>query len=72
VLYTESGLPVWQDKTEQSPDFARRRRHDFFVVKKTRLPANITIGRYLLKVTVVDQQANRVAEATIPVQFVAQ
>jgi len=70
VLYTETGLPVWQDKTENIPDLARRRRHDFFIVKKTRFPSNITIGRYLLKVTVVDQQGNRVAEATHPVQFV--
>lgn len=72
VLYTESGLPVWQDKTENIPDLARNRRHDFFVVKKTKFPPNIAIGRYLLKVTIVDQQASRVAEATIPVQFVAQ
>jgi hypothetical protein len=72
VLYTETGLPVWQDKTESIPDLARNRRHDFFVVKKTKFPPNITLGRYLLKVTIVDQQASRVAEATVPVQFVAQ
>jgi hypothetical protein len=72
VLYTETGLPVWQDKTENIPDLARNRRHDFFVVKKTKFPANITIGRYILKVTIVDQQANRVTEATLPVLFVAQ
>jgi hypothetical protein len=72
VLYTETGLPIWKDRTENIPDLARNRRHDFFVVKKTKFPANITIGRYLLKVTIVDQQASRVAEATIPVQFVAQ
>ena len=72
VLYTETGLPVWQDKTQTIPDHARRRRHDFFIVKKTKLPGNVAIGRYLLKVTIVDQQANRVAEATVPVQFVAQ
>jgi hypothetical protein len=72
VLYTETGLPVWQDKTESIPDLARNRRHDFFVVKKTKFPANIAIGRYLLKVTIVDQQASRVAEATMPVVFVAQ
>ena len=72
VLYTETGLPVWQDKTENIPDLARQRRHDFFVVKKTKFPANIAIGRYILKVTIVDQQANRVTEATLPVLFVAQ
>jgi hypothetical protein len=72
VLYTETGLPIWKDKTENIPDLARNRRHDFFVVKKTKFPGNIAVGRYLLKVTIVDQQASRVAEATIPVQFVAQ
>jgi hypothetical protein len=72
VLYTETGLPVWQDKTENIPDLARNLRHDFYVVKKTKFPPNIAIGRYLLKVTIVDQQASRVAEATIPVLFVAQ
>jgi hypothetical protein len=72
VLYTESGLPVWQDKTENIADLARNRRHDFFVIKKTSFPPNITIGRYLLKVTIVDQQASRVAEQTVPVLFVAQ
>jgi hypothetical protein len=72
VLYTETGLPVWQDKSESIPDLARSRRHDFFVYKRAKFPANITLGRYLLKVTMVDQQASRVAEATIPVQFVAQ
>jgi hypothetical protein len=72
VLYTETGLPVWQDKTQNIPDLARNRRHDFYIVKKTAFPPNIAIGRYLLKVTIVDQQASRVAEATLPVLFVAQ
>jgi hypothetical protein len=36
------------------------------------LPPNLTIGRYLLKVSVMDQQASRVAENTVPVQIVAQ
>ena len=65
-------LPVWQDKSKTLTDLSRNRRHDFFIVKTIRLPANLTIGRYLLKVTVIDQQASRVAEATVPVQVVAQ
>jgi hypothetical protein len=40
-------------------------------VDKVRLPANLTIGRYLLKVTIVDQFANRIAETTVPLQVVA-
>lgn len=72
VMYTESGLNVWSDKTTPIVDRSRQRRHDFFVVRMIRIPANLTIGRYLLKVTLVDQQASRVAEATVPIQVVAQ
>jgi hypothetical protein len=75
VLYTEgNGLEVWRDRTPARPiiDYSRNRRHDFFIVKMVRLPANLTIGRYLLKVTVTDQQVNRVAENTVPIQIVAE
>lgn len=74
VLYTESGLSVWPDKQDVKTitDLSRNRRHDFFLVKVIRLPASLTIGRYLLKVTITDQQANRVAEATLPIVITAQ
>jgi len=72
VLYTETGLKVWGDSTPAFTDYSRNRRHDFYLVKKITLPANLTIGRYLLKVSIVDQQANRVSEATLPVSIVAQ
>jgi hypothetical protein len=74
VLYTESGMSVWPDKpdTKTITDLSRNRRHDFFVVKVIHLPATLTIGRYLLKVTITDQQANRVAEATVPIVITAE
>jgi hypothetical protein len=72
VLYTETGLNVWSEKSDSIVDLSRNRRHDFFIVKKTKLPANLTIGRYVLKLSVTDQQSNRVAETTVPVQIVAQ
>jgi hypothetical protein len=37
-----------------------------------RLPANLSIGRYILKVSVVDQQVKRVAENTVAIQVVAE
>ena len=52
-------------------DVSRNRRHDFFVVEMIHLPSNLTIGRYLLKVSVVDQNVNRIAEATLPIKIVA-
>lgn len=73
VLYTEaSGLPVWSAPKDTIVDQARRRRHDFFLGKKIFLPPTLTIGRYLLKVTVEDQQAHHIAENTVPVEIVAQ
>ena len=72
VLYTETGLNVWSEKSDSIVDLSRNRRHDFFIVKKTKLPANLPIGRYVLKLSVTDQQSNRVAETTVPVQIVAQ
>ena len=72
VIYTETGLKVWGDTSTPIADQSRNRRHDFFIIKKIKLPANLTIGRYLLKVSIVDQQANRVAESTLPIDLVAQ
>jgi len=73
VLYEESsGLPVWTDKKSTYVDLARRRRHDFFMGKIITLPATLTINRYLLKVTVEDEEARHIAENTVPVEIVAQ
>jgi hypothetical protein len=74
VLYTDTGLAVWPEKTnaELFVDQSRNRRHDFFVARKVVLPSELTIGRYLLKVTLTDEQSNRVVEATTPVEIVAE
>jgi hypothetical protein len=70
-IYTEGGMEVWSERSENVTDMARRKRQDFFVAKMIRLPANLTVGRYSLKVTVRDLQANRVAESALPIQYVA-
>ncbi|MGH7176878.1 MAG: hypothetical protein ACREJC_05820 [Tepidisphaeraceae bacterium] len=72
VLYSENGQPVWSDRSETLVDQSRSRRHDFFVNKVLRLPSTLGIGRFLLKVSIVDQYASRVAERTVPVVIVAQ
>lgn len=73
VLYTESsGMPVWSLKRSECVDLAHRRHHDFFMVRKTALPATLTIGSYLLKVTVEDEHARHIAENTLPIEIVAQ
>lgn len=72
VLYSETGLAVWADKSDVVTDLSRNRLHDFFIADKVRLPANLPVGRYLMKMTVTDLHASRVAEATVPIQVVAQ
>jgi len=74
TLYTESGLAVWPEKSDAELflDVARNRRHDFFIPRRIRLPESLTIGRYLLKVTITDVQSNRIAEATTPIEIIAQ
>lgn len=73
VLYTESsGLEVWKEKKQSYVDQARARRHDFFIGRIVTLPANLTIGTYLLKVTIEDMQAKHIAENTVPIEIVAQ
>lgn len=70
VLYTESGLPVWEEKTPTS-DLCRNRRRDFFIARIITLPPNLTLGRYVLKVSITDTQAGRIAETSIPLAVVA-
>ncbi|MBC7784600.1 MAG: hypothetical protein H7144_12250 [Burkholderiales bacterium] len=70
VMYTESGLAVWK-ATEKLSDLCRNRRRDFYTIQVIELPANLNLGRYVLKVSIVDEQASRVAETSIPIAIVA-
>ncbi|CAN5466683.1 hypothetical protein BH10PLA1_BH10PLA1_08790 [soil metagenome] len=71
VLYTETGMAAWTEKSKSVIDLSRNRRHDFFIINTTKLPSTLVIGRYILKISVTDQQSNRVAETTIPIQITA-
>jgi hypothetical protein len=72
TLYSDTGLRVWADRTESIVDTTRNRRHDFFVRKQITLPRTLPIGRYLLKATIIDPQANRVAEENVPLLIAAE
>ena len=73
VLYQEStGLEVWREDRKTYTDQSHNRRHDFFVGHIITLPSNLTINRYLLKVTIEDLAAHHVAENTVPIEIVAQ
>jgi hypothetical protein len=73
LLYTDSdaALQVWQQKPTPVVDLCHSRRRDFFIAKLMELPQDLPIGGYLMKVSLVDETANRIAEATVPLQIVA-
>lgn len=71
-LYTASGgTMVWQHPPEDVLDECRNRRKDFFVRQLVRLPANLSVGKYLLKVRVSDRNGNSVDERSVPLVLVA-
>jgi hypothetical protein len=72
VLYTDTGLAVWPDKSNAATfvDQSRNRRHDFFISRRVALPATLAAGKYVLKVTLTDEQSNRVVEASAPLELV--
>jgi hypothetical protein len=69
VLYNDgqAAVPIINKKPTQIVDRCRNRRRDFFLADRMTLPANLPVGKYVLKVTVIDQLANLVAEKTVPV-----
>jgi hypothetical protein len=66
VLYTDTGLVVWPEKSNAATflDQSRNRRHDFFISRLVRLPASLAVGKYVLKIILTDEESNRVAEAS--------
>jgi hypothetical protein len=74
LLYTDSNdaaLQVWQQKPTAVVDQCHSRRRDFFIAKLMEVPQDLPVGGYLMKVSIVDETANRIAEATVPLQIVA-
>ena len=69
VLYDPEGNPVLSLGPDPIKDHARRPRRDFFLAGRLNLPATVTPGSYILKVTVKDELAQRVAQGSIKLQF---
>lgn len=71
-LYHDSDNLVVTDLGEQTvKDTSRDQRRDFCIARRIDLPANLSLGRYNLKVSVREPSNGATAEATIPIQIVA-
>jgi hypothetical protein len=69
-LFTESdGISVWRKDRLETVDESRNPRRDFFLASVVRLPASLGVGRYRLKVRVMDMNNQSVDEAIVPIQI---
>ena len=73
VLYTDTGLAVWPDKSNAATflDQSRHLRHDFFISRLIRLPSSLAVGKYVLKIILTDEESNRVVQASAPLEIIA-
>lgn len=65
TLLTSDGMLVWRSNPEQIVDTCRNARQDFYLVKRINFPEALPVGSYVLKLTVTDQQSNKIASASI-------
>ncbi len=72
VVYNQTdGLPVWRQRPVEIVDQSVNRRRDFFVVQMIKLSDRLTVGKYLLKVSITDEVGQTMDEATTPIEIVA-
>ncbi len=68
----EADTVVWSRPFQEINDFSRKRRRDFYTTQVIDLPANLGVGSYRLKVSMSDKASGAIAEAIIPIEFVAE
>ncbi|MDX1563937.1 MAG: hypothetical protein R3236_00965 [Phycisphaeraceae bacterium] len=64
--------PVWSTRVQQVVDKSRSKRSDFITVQSIPIPASLGIGRYNLKVSVIDQGGRFVDEAIVPIRILSE
>ena len=71
AILNRSGDAVLEIKDADIVDRCRNRRHDCFIPRLVRLPATLSPGQYVAKVTVVDKLGQKLAENRALFQLVA-
>jgi hypothetical protein len=62
-LLTPDGKSLWTHDEPDIEDVSRQRREDFFLAQLVTLPATLSPGEYVLKVTIEDRTAAKANEA---------
>ncbi len=71
AILNRSGEVVMELRDTDIADRCRTRRHDCFIPRLVRLPATLSPGQYVAKITVVDKLAQKVAESRASFEVVA-
>lgn len=71
LYHTADDLNTWNRAAETDRTTSRNRLRDYYLINQVTLPANLTVGKYHLKVVMRDLVAGTTAEAIIPIEIVA-
>lgn len=71
TILNRAGDVVLEINDEHIADKCKTRRHDCFIPRLVRLPATLSPGEYVVKVTIVDKIAKKVAEKRTTFRIVA-
>jgi len=71
-LYTDiDGTLVYSESPHTALDTCKNKRRDFYLVHRLKLPANLNLGQYQLKVRITDEKTGSVTESITPITIVA-
>ncbi|HYF14211.1 MAG TPA: hypothetical protein VD971_03965 [Phycisphaerales bacterium] len=71
LFHDPDGLLAWRRPHQGVVEVSRSKRRDFYLTQMIELPRTLSIGRYNLKVTVLDRTSGSQAQAIIPIEVVA-
>lgn len=72
LYHVADDLNTWNEPADSVLDVSRNRVRDYYLTNLVKLPANLGVGRYHLKIVMRDLIGEKVAETIIPIEIVAQ
>ncbi len=71
LFHDQSGLLAWHVPAQRVVETSRNQRRDFFLIHQVELPKNLTVGTYVLKITIEDSTSGATTEASLPIKIIA-
>jgi len=71
LYHVADNLNTWNRAAEMDKTVSRNLVRDYYLINQVTLPANLSIGKYHLKVVMRDLVSGHVAESIVPIEIVA-